>query len=260
MDIFQAIIFGIIEGVTEFLPISSTGHLIIANKLMKIQGDLSNSFDVIIQLGAILAVIFIYFDKLKVSLSLWIKIVISFLPIGTIGFIFSDQVKSLFSVTVVAWAFIVGGFIFLIVERIIKHRPVYIKDLNHLSYKQALIIGITQIFALVPGTSRSGATILGGLVLGMSRRTSAEFSFLIAIPVMFATSGYDFLKHYNEFSIDDIYLLLTGFLVSFVIAFLVIKLFIKFLENFTFVIFGWYRILFGILLLVLLNLDLIRNI
>ena len=253
MSIFEAIIFGIIEGITEFLPISSTGHLIIANKIMGITGELSDSFNIIIQLGAILAVIFIYFDKLKVGINLWVKILISFLPIGIIGFIFSDEVKALFSVNVVAYAFIAGGIVFLIVEYFIKDKEPSIKRVEDISYKNALFIGLFQIFALIPGTSRSGATIIGALGLKISRKTAAEFSFLIAIPVMFATSGYDFLKHYDSFSIQDIYLLISGFLVSFVVAFLVIKLFIKFLENFTFVMFGWYRILFGITLLIFIQ-------
>lgn len=251
MDIFQAIILGIIEGFTEFLPISSTGHLIVAGKFMGITPDsVSKAFDVIIQLAAILAVLFVYKEKFNLKeIGLWTKLFIAFIPIAIVGFLFSHQIKALFSVKVVAIFFIIGGIIFLIVEHFYKEERSHTTDVEQVTYRQAFWIGIAQMFALVPGTSRAGSTIIGALLVGLDRKTSAEFSFLLAVPVMAAASGYDLLKHYHEFSGANLLTLGVGFLTAFVVAYLTIKLFLKFLERFTFVPFGIYRILFGILLL-----------
>ncbi len=250
MDIFQAIILGIIEGFTEFLPISSTGHLIVAGKFMGITPDsVSKAFDVIIQLAAILAVLFVYKEKFNPKkIELWKKLFVAFLPIAIVGFLFSHQIKALFSVPVVATFFIVGGIVFLVVEHFYKEERSHTTDVEAVTYKQAFWIGIAQMFALVPGTSRAGSTIIGALLVGLDRKTSAEFSFLLAVPVMMAASGYDLLKHYHEFSGADLLTLGVGFATAFVVAYLTIKLFLKFLERFTFVPFGIYRILFGIVL------------
>ena len=250
MDIFQAIIIGIIEGFTEFLPISSTGHMIVASKLMGIDQDsVQKSFEVIIQFAAILAVVLLYKDKVFRDFTLWKKLILAFLPIGVVGFIFSKQIKALFSVDVVAWMFIIGGIIFLIVECFYKEKEHYIKRVEDVSYKQALFIGLAQCFSLIPGTSRAGSTIIGGMLSNLSRKASAEFSFLLAIPVMAAVTGYDILKHFHEFSFDNWIVLLLGFITAFIVAYITIKLFIEFLSKFTFVPFGVYRIIFGIFLL-----------
>ncbi len=250
MDIFQAIIIGIIEGFTEFLPISSTGHMIVASKLMGIDQDsVQKSFEVIIQFAAILAVVLLYKDKVFRDFTLWKKLILAFLPIGVVGFIFSKQIKALFSVDVVAWMFIIGGIIFLIVEYFYKEKEHYIKRVEDVSYKQALFIGLAQCFSLIPGTSRAGSTIIGGMLSHLSRKASAEFSFLLAIPVMAAVTGYDILKHFHEFSFDNWIVLLLGFITAFIVAYITIKLFIEFLSRFTFVPFGIYRIIFGIFLL-----------
>lgn len=252
MDIFQAIIIGIIEGFTEFLPISSTGHMIIASEILGIsQDNVTKAYEVIIQFSAILAVMIIYKDKIHISkIELWKKLIVAFLPLAIIGFIFKDYIKMLFSIEVVAVMFIIGGIIFLIVEYFYDEEKAIIKDVEKITYKEALLIGVTQVFALIPGTSRAGATIIGGLVLKMDRKTSAEFSFLLAIPVMMAVSGYDLLKHYNEFANIDLLPFIIGFIVSFVVAYITIKLFLSFLQKFTFVVFGLYRILFGAILLI----------
>ncbi len=254
MDIFQAIILGIIEGITEFLPISSTGHLIVASEAMGlVQTKTNMAFEVIIQFAAILAVIANYKDKFHVRHSaLWIKVVIAFLPLAIIGFIFKDSIKAMFNVETVAVMFIVGGVIFLIIEYFHKGKEPHTKDVEDVSYLQAAGIGIAQVFALIPGTSRAGSTIIGALLLGMSRKASAEFSFLLALPVMATVSGYDLLKHYDEFSGAQFPMLMAGFITSFLVAWVVMKLFIKFLERFTFVAFGVYRILFGVILLYLI--------
>ena len=252
MTIFDSIILGIIEGFTEFLPISSTGHLIVASSRLGIeQTDVTKAYEVIIQFAAILAVFFNYRDKFTLQkLDLWFKVILAFLPIAIIGFLFSHQIKELFSITVVATMFIVGGVLFLIVEKyFIPDEKDVIDDVEKVSIKQSLIIGFAQIFALIPGTSRAGSTIIGALLVKLSRKASAEFSFLLAFPVMSAVTAHDLLKHYHEFSGANIEALLIGFIVSFFVAYLTIKLFLKFLERFTFVAFGVYRILFGIILL-----------
>ncbi len=207
----------------------------------------------IIQFAAILAVMLIYRDKLSLSkIDLWKKLFLAFLPLAGIGYIFKDQIKTLFSVEVVAIMFIIGGIIFLIVEYYYKEEMSHTIDVEAVSYKQALWVGFAQIFSLIPGTSRAGATIVGGLLTGMDRKTSAEFSFLLAIPVMAAVSGYDLLKHYQDFADANWGAFVIGFVVAFVVAYLTIKLFLVFLQRFTFVPFGIYRIVFGIILLMTL--------
>jgi undecaprenyl-diphosphatase len=257
MSIFDSIILGVIEGFTEFLPISSTGHLIVASHFMGIdQTEVTKAFEVIIQFAAILAVIFNYKDKFTIKkIDLWTKVFAAFIPIGAVGFVFSDQIKELFSINVVAVMFIIGGVVFLIVEKFFlqKENTNLIDDVEAVTLKQALIIGFSQIFALIPGTSRAGSTIIGALLVGLSRKASAEFSFLLAFPVMSAVTAYDLLKHYKDFSDANLMTLAVGFVVSFIVAFITIKLFMKFLDKFTFVAFGIYRILFGVVLLMIFN-------
>ncbi len=251
MDIIQSIILGLIEGVTEFLPISSTGHLIIASDWLGLpQTDSNKAFEVIIQLAAILAVLTNYKERFQPKyFSLWVRILIAFLPIAVVGFALKDVVKELFSVPVVATMFIIGGVIFLIVERFLKNHQPTSDTIDDITYKQAAWIGFAQIFALIPGTSRAGSTIIGALLAGVSRKASAEFSFLLALPVMCAASGLDLLKHYQDFSGQNVFILLAGFVTAYVSAWLVMKMFIEFLNRFTFNAFGIYRILFGLILI-----------
>lgn len=253
MDIFSSIVLGIIEGFTEFLPISSTGHLIVASKFLGLEQDnVTKAYEVIIQFAAILAVILTYPSKFTLKhIELWKKVILAFIPIGVVGFLLASKIKELFSVEIVAVMFIIGGIIFLIVEKFYDEKKVHIKDVEQVSYKEAFYIGLAQIFALIPGTSRAGSTIIGAMLVGLSRKASAEFSFLLALPVMGATTAYDILKNYNEFTQTNFLALAVGFVTSFIIAFLAIKLFLKFLENFTFVAFGIYRIIFGIILLII---------
>ena len=256
MTILDSVILGIIEGFTEFLPISSTGHLIVASHFLGIdQTNVTNAYQVIIQFAAILAVIFNYKDKFTFKkIDLWTKVFLAFIPIGAVGFVFSSQIKELFSIEVVAIMFIVGGVIFLVVEKFfIPNEAHVIDDVEQVTLKQSLIVGFAQIFALIPGTSRAGATIIGALLVGLSRKASAEFSFLLAFPVMSAVTAYDLLKHYHEFSDANLMTLAVGFVVSFFVAFLTIKLFLAFLEKFTFVAFGIYRIIFGVVLLIVFH-------
>lgn len=255
MTIFDSIILGIIEGFTEFLPISSTGHLIVASQLLGLdQTNTTKAYQVIIQFAAILAVILNYKDKFTLQkIDLWVKVFLAFIPIGIVGFIFASKIKTLFSAEIVAVMFIIGGIVFLIVEKFfILDESKLIDDVEKVTLKQALFVGFAQIFALIPGTSRAGATIIGALLVGLSRKASAEFSFLLAFPVMLAVSAYDLLKHYHEFSSENLVTLAIGFMVSFFVAYFTMKLFMAFLERFTFVAFGVYRIIFGVVILVLL--------
>ncbi len=254
MDIFQAIIIGIIEGFTEFLPISSTGHMIVASEFLGISQDaLTKAYEVIIQFAAILAVMVIYKEKITFKqIDLWQKLFVAFLPLAIVGYIFKDQIKTLFTVEVVAWMFIVGGFIFLIVEYFYEEKKAHVTHVEKVNYKQALWVGIAQIFSLIPGTSRAGATIIGGLLVGLDRKTSMEFSFLLAIPVMAAVTGYDLLKHYQDFADANWGAFIAGFITAFIVAYLTIKLFLAFIQRFTFVAFGIYRIIFGVILLMMI--------
>ena len=253
MDIFQAIIIGIIEGFTEFLPISSTGHMIIASEFLGIyQDNLTKAYEVIIQFAAIMAVMLVYRDKISLKkIDLWSKLFIAFLPLAIVGFIFKDVIKELFTVNIVAIMFIVGGIVFLIVEKFYKESESHTNEVENVSYKQAFGVGVAQIFSLIPGTSRAGATIIGGMLLKLNRKTSAEFSFLLAIPVMGAVTAYDLLKHYHEFADANWPAFSIGFIVAFIVAYATIKLFLVFLQRFTFVAFGVYRIIFGVLLLLI---------
>ncbi|MGB3960824.1 MAG: undecaprenyl-diphosphate phosphatase [Sulfurimonas sp.] len=256
MTIFDSIILGIIEGFTEFLPISSTGHLIVASELLGLnQNAATKAYEVIIQFAAILAVVMNYKDKFTLKkIDLWSKVFVAFLPIGAVGYIFASQIKELFSVEIVAIMFIVGGIVFLVVEKFfLKDESHLIDDVEKVTMKQSILIGLAQVLALIPGTSRAGSTIIGALLVGLSRKASAEFSFLLALPVMSAVAAYDLLKHYKEFSDANLVTLGVGFVVSFIVGYLTIKLFMKFLEKFTFVAFGIYRILFGVILLLTLS-------
>ena len=251
VDIFDSILLGIIEGFTEFLPISSTGHLIVASSALGIdQTKVTKAYEVIIQFAAILAVILNYKEKFSIKkIELWKKLTLAFIPIGAVGFVFSHQIKAMFDIKIVATMFIVGGVVFLIAEKFYSEDKVIVNDIEDVTYRQALYIGIAQIFALIPGTSRAGSSILGAMFVGLSRDASAQFSFLLAFPVMCATTGYDIVKHYQDFTDTNFMVLGVGFVVSFLVAYLTIKLFLKFLEHFTFVAFGIYRILFGVVLL-----------
>ncbi len=254
MNSIQAIIIGIIEGFTEFLPISSTGHMIVAGKFLGIpQSAVVNAYEIIIQFAAILAVMLIYREKLSPKkIDLWAKLMLAFVPFAIAGFLVKDYVDVLFNSKTVAYMFIIGGVVFLVVEYFYKETPQQVTEAEGVNWKQALWVGIAQIFAIVPGTSRSGATIIGGLLSGLDRKASSDFSFLLAIPVMGAVSLYSLLKHYQDFAGANIAAFVIGFLVAFVVAYVTVKLFLVFIQRFSFVPFGIYRIFFGIILLMIL--------
>lgn len=246
MDIFQAIIFGIVEGLTEFLPVSSTGHMILTAKLMGIdQNSFQKSFEIIIQLGSILAVVFAFKDKIFNSIDLWKKLLVAFLPTAVLGFTLYKIIKSLFAPSTVAYMLIIGGIVFLVAEYFYKEKSHHIENIENMTYKQAFLIGLFQSLAMVPGTSRSGATIIGGLLIGLKRKAAAEFSFLLAVPTMFAATGYDVLKNYSEFDLSNISALAVGFITAFIVALIIIKWFLNFIKKHTFIPFGIYRIIIG---------------
>ncbi|WP_024788233.1 MULTISPECIES: undecaprenyl-diphosphate phosphatase [unclassified Lebetimonas] len=256
MNIIDSVVLGIVEGITEFLPISSTAHMIIVSTLLGLKQTVSNvAFEVIIQLGATLAIVMIYLNKINFKeFELWKKVILAFLPLAVVGFILRHQIKELFTVTTAAWMFIIGGIVFFIVEKLYNEEN-KINEVEKVNFKQAFIIGVFQVFALIPGTSRSGATIVGGMLGGLTRKTAADFSFLLAIPTMFAASGYEFVKNIHNFKDQNGLILAVGFIVSFISAHIAVKWFLKFVEKYTLIPFGVYRIIFGLALLYLIHIG-----
>ena len=264
-DIFKTILFGIVEGITEWLPISSTGHLLILQSMVGeiISHDFMEMFDVVIQLGAILAVVVIYFNKLNPfsskktaiekqnTINLWIKVIVACLPAAVIGLLLDDWLDAhLFKTSVVAVTLILYGIAFIVVEERHRGKKFKYKDLNTLPLSVAIGIGMFQVLALVPGTSRSGATILGGMILGASRYVSAEFTFFLAIPVMFGASLLKLVKFGLAFSFGEFFALILGMVVSFVVSILAIKFLMNYIKKHNFKVFGIYRIILGIVILV----------
>lgn len=262
VEILKAILLGIVQGITEWLPVSSTGHLILVEDFIKfnLSQTFVSTFFVVIQLGSILAVVVLFFSKLnpfdpgktgyekKETLSLWIKIIVATVPAGVIGFLFDDKIEELlYNPTTVALTLIIYGIIFIIIEN--RNRRPKINNFDGLSYKTAVLIGLFQMLALIPGTSRSGATIIGAVLLGTSRYIAAEFSFFLAIPVMLGASGYKLLKSGMAFSGTEWLALGIGSLVAFVVSIFVIKFLMDYIKKHDFKVFGYYRIILGILVL-----------
>jgi len=251
MDIIQSIILGIVEGLTEFLPISSTAHLIIAAKLLAIgQTEFVKSFAITIQLGAILAVVFLYWEKFLKDWDYLKKIITAFLPTAVVGFIFYQVIKNFLmeSFLVIALALLIGGIIIIIFETG-KSKRTGDNGSDLITYKQAFLIGLCQSVAIIPGVSRAAATIIGGLSLKLSRKAIVEFSFLLAVPTMLAATGYDLIKTGLAFSSQELGVFLIGFVVSFLTAIAGIKFFLKFVVKHNFFAFGVYRIILGLLIL-----------
>jgi len=250
MELFDALILGIVEGITEFLPVSSTGHLILASSLLGIeQTDVHKTFEVVIQLGSILAVIFAFKEKIFHSLELWKRLIVGFIPTAVLGFTLYKFIKSLFAPETVAYMLVIGGVIFILVELYYREKDHHIGQVEQVSYKQAFLIGLFQSMAMVPGTSRSGATIIGGILIGLKRKTATEFSFLLAVPTMLAATAYDILKHHNEFDFSQVQALGIGFVTAFIVALAIIKWFLNFVKKHSFIPFGIYRIVVGLIFL-----------
>ncbi|NPA87193.1 undecaprenyl-diphosphate phosphatase [Caminibacter pacificus] len=261
MTLIDSLILGIVEGITEFLPISSTAHMIVVSTLLGLKQTIQNvAFEVIIQLGATLAIVLIYLNKINFKeIDLWKKVILAFFPLAIVGFLLRHQIKELFTITTVAWMFIIGGIVFFVVEYFYKEEKAKVTKVEDVNYRQALIVGFFQVFALIPGTSRSGSTIVGGMLSGLSRKTAADFSFLLAIPTMFAASGYELLKNIHSFKDQNGLVLAVGFVVSFISAYVAVKLFLKFVEKYTLIPFGVYRILFGAALLWMIHIGMISG-
>jgi undecaprenyl-diphosphatase len=254
----KAAILGIVEGATEFIPVSSTGHLIIAGDWLNFEGQLASVFEVFIQLGAILAVVWLYRARLlrlaagvrtdPASRRLAWGLLLAFLPAAVVGLLAHDAIKRyLFNPVSVAAALVAGGLAMLAIERFAPKTRIF--DVDAVPPRTAFGIGVAQVLSLVPGVSRSGATIMGGYCLGLGRAAATEFSFFLAIPVMFAATGYDLLKNLHLLTAGDVPVFATGFLVSFVSALVVVKLFVSFVSRSTFAPFAVYRIAFGLALL-----------
>ncbi len=256
MTSLDAIILGIIEGITEFLPISSTGHLILAGHLLglDIDSDFVKSFQIVVQMGAICAVLVLYWRSF-LSVPILLRLLCGFIPTAVVGFTLYPFLKGylLGNPMIVVTALAVGGLLLILFE---LFYPKTIEDteqkVTDVSYKQALIIGLFQSIALIPGVSRSAATIVGGLIIGLQRVTIVEFSFLLAVPTMTAATGYDILKNYAIFSIDTSLLLLTGFITAFLVALVVITSLLKFIKKHTFIPFGIYRIVVAVIFFLLI--------
>lgn len=261
IEIFKVIIIGIVEGLTEWLPVSSTGHMILVDEFVKlnVSKTFMDMFLVVIQLGAILAVVVLNFEKLnpisnmkskeekKLTIELWKKVIIACIPAAVIGLIFNDYMEEHFmTAKVVAAMLILYGVLFIWVENYNKNRTPKVKNIDFLDYKSAFIIGLFQVLSLVPGTSRSGATILGGILFGASRLVAAEFTFFLAIPVMFGASALKIVKFGFNYTGAEIVILIIGLVTAFIVSILSIKFLLRYIKNNDFKAFGWYRIALGI--------------
>lgn len=253
MTIFEAVIIAIVEGITEFLPVSSTGHMIITQELLGMNIDeFVKAFTVNIQFGAILSVIVLYWKRFFQNFEFYYKLLVAFIPAAIIGFLMMDVIdRMLGSVLIVAISLVVGGIILIFADKWF-HKPV---ENQNISYLSALKIGLFQCIAMIPGVSRSAATIIGGMTQGLNRKTAAEFSFFLAVPTMFAAASYKLLKNYEIISSQNISTLLIGNLVAFVVALIAIKTFIALLTKYGFKLFGYYRIALGLIIIVMLTLG-----
>jgi undecaprenyl-diphosphatase len=249
-NLLDALILGIVEGLTEFLPISSTGHLILAGDLIDFDHPSRDVFYVAIQTGAMLAVLWEYRARFfRIDLRLWINLAVAFMPAAVLGLLFGNLIKShLFKSVPVALAFIVGGVIILLVDR--GNRPARVERTQDMTWLDALKVGIAQCFALIPGTSRSGATIIGGMLFGLSRPAATEFSFFLAVPTLMAAGAYDAWKQRSLLVVQDAGMWAVGLVVSFISAFVVIRWLIRYVATHDFRWFAWYRIAFGLVVLV----------
>ena len=264
IEMLKVILLGIVEGITEWLPISSTGHMILVDEFIKlnVSKDFMEMFLVVIQLGAILAVCVIYFHKLnpfspkksakekRETVDIWGKVIVGCLPAAVIGLAFNDKIDALFyNAPTVAFTLILYGILFIIVENYNKHREPQVGELSDLTYKIALIIGCFQVLALIPGTSRSGATIIGAMILGTSRFVAAEYSFFLSIPVMFGASALKLIKFGFHFTAAEFGFLMLGCVVSFGMSVIAIKFLMNYIKKNDFKVFGYYRIILGALII-----------
>ena len=264
IEILKVIILGIVEGITEWLPISSTGHMILVDEFIKlnVSAAFKEMFLVVIQLGAIMAVVVLYFEKLnpfssrknamqkRETFSLWYKVIVACIPAAVIGLKFDNMMEAMFyNYQTVAVTLIFYGILFIVIENWNKNRRPTVNTLEELSYSRAIMIGIFQVLSLVPGTSRSGSTIIGAILIGTSRQVAAEFTFFLAIPVMFGASLLKMVKFGFDYTGQEVITLLLGMAVAFVVSILAIKFLVGYIKTNDFKAFGWYRIILGILVI-----------
>lgn len=264
IELIKVIIIGIIQGITEWLPISSTGHMILADELLRlnVSDAFMEMFRVVIQFGSVLAVVVLYFHKLnpfapsksdvqkRQTWRLWFKVIVGIIPAGIVGVLFDDWLNDhLYNYVTVAVALIVYGVAFIVIEKIRKGKTPRVDSVDRLDYKTALGVGCFQTLSLIPGTSRSGSTILGAMILGMSREAAAEFSFFMAIPVMLGASLLKMLKFGFSFTSSELIVLIVGVLIAFVVSVAAIKFLTGFIKKHSFAVFGWYRIILGAIVL-----------
>lgn len=249
MDLLHALIFGIVEGVTEFLPISSTGHLMLTARLLGLsQTEFLKTFEIVIQFGAILSVIVLYWKTLLVNFQVLKRVIIAFIPTAILGLFFYKIIKQFLmgSNQIVLWSMFIGGICLIVFEILHREKDDAIEDLGSISYRTSILIGLFQSIAMIPGVSRSAATIIGGLVLGLRRKTIVEFSFLLAVPTMLAATALDLMKNVSQFSIAQLNFLSLGFILSFVFALLSVKFLLNFIKHHSFISFGIYRIILAL--------------
>lgn len=250
MHLIEAIILGIVEGITEFLPISSTGHLVLASNLLNIpQTDFVKSFEIAIQAGAILSVLTLYWKSLTLNTDVLKKIIVAFMPTAILGAIFYKIIKNVLldSEKVIVYSLLIGGILIILFEYFFKEKKEGLEKIEEVSYKKCIIIGLFQSIAMVPGVSRAAATIIGGLLLGLRRKTIVEFSFLLAIPTMLAATGLDLMKSSLNFSANEFLALGVGFFFSFMTAIIAIKFLLSYIQKHNFVAFGIYRIVLALI-------------
>ncbi|WP_418471789.1 undecaprenyl-diphosphate phosphatase [Eubacterium sp.] len=262
IEVLKAILFGVVEGITEWLPISSTGHMILLDEFVKlnVSKEFLDLFLVVIQLGAILAVVVIYWNKLiplstkhglhisRRKCKMWVKIIVASIPAGVVGILWDDVfTKYFYNYQTVAIMLILVGIVFIVIERANKNKIAKIDSIDDISYGQAFLIGVFQMIAAIfPGTSRSGSTIVGSLMLGISRTAAAEFTFFLAVPAMFGGSAIKILKYSGGFNSAEVALLAIGMIVAFVLSIIAIKFLMSYIKKHDFKVFGWYRIVLGI--------------
>ena len=264
VELLKAVILGIVEGITEWLPISSTGHMILVEEFIKlnVSDEFMEMFRVVIQLGAILAVVLLYFNKLnpfstkktrrekKETMEIWFKVIVGIIPAGVLGVLFDDWLdQHFYNYIVVSITLILYGLLFIIIENKNKNKRLRINRFENLTYATAFKIGLFQTLSLIPGTSRSGSTILGGIILGTSRPIAAEYSFFMSIPIMFGASFLKLIKFGFDFTGTEVSILLTGMIVAFVVSLVSIRFLMRYIRNNDFKPFGWYRIILGVLVL-----------
>jgi len=254
MNYIQSVIIAIIEGLTEFLPISSTGHMILASAAMKIhENEFAKTFEIVIQLGAILAIAIMYMKRFLRGINIYLKLIVAFIPTAIVGFLAYDFIKTyLFNPMVVSISLIIGGIILIIIDKKVENRKSEIKEVEDIPYKNAFYIGLIQCLSMIPGTSRAAATIIGGVFNRFDKKQATEFSFLLAVPTMFAAGGYDLLKTPIDFTREEIIMLISGLFFAFVSAWIAVKIFLRIVEKYGFQYFGYYRIALGIIFLIFL--------